>query len=114
MDAAERAKDILASWERRDLTGLQAALSRTLGPPVEPGVISTEEQERMELLGGIVSQMRCEIRQMPVLADPGEGAQVCFRLLRHLAASGQSPAVRSENLYFLPYRRPARRAFASR
>ena len=103
MDSAERARGILASWERRDLTSLDTLLSRTLGGPVEFGPITTEEQERMELLGGIATQMRSEIKHLRFTEDPGEHAQVCFRLLRHLAESSASPAVRSAKVASFPY-----------
>ena len=103
MDSANRARGILASWERRDLTSLETLLSRTLGGPVKSGPVTTEEQERMELLCGIASQMRSEIKHLRVSGDPGEHAQVCFRLLRHLAESSARPAVRSAKVASFPY-----------
>jgi hypothetical protein len=87
-DSAERARNILDAWQRKDLDGLRAQLGLSTG--LTPG--DAEEQERMDLLHGIAQQMRQDL--------PGDQSEVCFRLLAHLAISGNHPAIRSRKLAF--------------
>lgn len=87
-DSADRARTILDAWQRKDLNSLRAQLS--LPSSVTAG--DAEEQERMDLLDGIAQQMRQNLPE-----DPSE---VCFRLLEHLAVSGNHPAIRSLKLAF--------------
>jgi hypothetical protein len=89
-DSAGRARNILDAWQRKDLDGLRAQLSLPNG--LTPG--DAEEQERMDLLDGIAQQMRQEF--------PPDQSEVCFRLLEHLAISGNHPAIRSRKLAFFP------------
>ena len=89
-DSAERARNILDAWQRKDLDGLRAQLSLSTSLP--PG--DAEEQERMDLLDGIAQQMWQDL--------PGNQSDVYFRLLEHLALSGNHPAIRSRKLAFFP------------
>jgi hypothetical protein len=102
MNSTERASGILAAWERRDLPGLEAELALTQCDCGETGNASIEEQERMDLLGGIAGQMQKDLPQLPAAGDSAERSEVCFHLLRHLAASGKHPPIRSEKLSFFP------------
>jgi hypothetical protein len=86
--SAERARNILDAWQRKDLDGLRAQLSLSSG--LTPG--DAEEQERMDLLDGIAQQMRQDL--------PPNQSEVCFRLLEHLALSGNHPAIRPRKLAF--------------
>jgi hypothetical protein len=70
------------------LDGLRAQLSLSNG--LTPA--DAEEQERMDLLDGIAQQMRQDL--------PPDQSEVCFRLLEHLALSGNHPAIRSRKLAF--------------
>ena len=102
-NSAARARAILAAWQQRDLTRLEAELS--LVPACnEIHDMSFEEQERMELLHDVASQL-CHA------GDPGE---VCQRLLEHLARTGEHPAIRSEKLSFFPCSQSALRTSAFR
>jgi hypothetical protein len=94
-DSAERAADILESWKRRDLCGLEAELDRTRLACSAMTVSNLEEQERMELLDGIASRLQEDIRNLGGLGDSGE---TCFRLLEHLATGGKYSAIRFEML----------------
>jgi hypothetical protein len=87
IDSAGRARNILDACQRRDLDGLRAQLTLPYNPSDNP-----EEQERMDLLDGIAQQMRQDL--------PGDQSEVCFRLLAHLAISGNHPAIRSRKLAF--------------
>ena len=89
-DSAGRARNILDAWQRKDLDGLQAQLILPTG--FTPA--GAEEQERMDLLDGIAHQMRLDL--------PDSQSEVCFRLLEHLAVSGNHPAIRSRKLAFFP------------
>ena len=80
MDAEARARGILATWERGDLAGLDAAL-RAAERAAAHKPLSAEEEERLELLEGIVRQMRSEMAEGDI-AQP----ETYRRLLRHLAA----------------------------
>jgi hypothetical protein len=93
--SAKRAADILEFWKRLDLCGLEAELDRTRRACTASTAASFEEQERMELLGGIAGQIQDGIRN---LDGPGESAETCFRLLEHLAASGKCSVIRFETL----------------
>jgi hypothetical protein len=88
IDSAGRARTILDAWQRKDLDGLRAQLTLPYNPSDNP-----EEQERMDLLDGIAQQMRQHL--------PGDQSEVCFRLLEHLALSGNHPAIRSRKLAFV-------------
>ena len=80
MDSEARARGILATWERGDLAGLDAALNSAEGLAADQ-TQSGEEEERLELLEGIARQMRREMAQGDI-AQP----EIYRRLLRHLAA----------------------------
>jgi hypothetical protein len=88
-DSAGRARNIIDAWERKDLDGLRAQLTL----PHDPSV-SSEEQERMDLLAGIAQQMRQGL--------PPDQSEVCFRLLEHLAFSGTHPPIRARKVAFFP------------
>jgi hypothetical protein len=89
IDSAGRARNILDAWQRRDLDGLRAQLTLAYNPSDNP-----EEEERMDLLDGIAQQMWQDI--------PANQSDVYFRLLEHLALSGNHPAIRSRKLAFFP------------
>jgi hypothetical protein len=88
-DSADRARNILEAWQQRDLDGLKAQLTIAYNPSD-----NLEEQERMDLLDGIAQQIRKDL--------PEAQSEVCFRLLEHLAVSGNHPAIRSRKLAFFP------------
>ena len=88
-DSADRARNILDAWQQRDLDGLRAQLTLAFNPSD-----NLEEQERMDLLDGIAQQIRKDL--------PEDQSEVCFRLLEHLAVSGNHPAIRSRKLAFFP------------
>ena len=88
-DSADRARNILDAWQQRDLDGLRAQLTLAFNPSD-----NLEEQERMDLLDGIAQQIRKDL--------PEGQSEVCFRLLEHLAVSGNHPAIRSRKLAFFP------------
>jgi hypothetical protein len=50
--------------------------------------------------------------RMPCRAEAGERTAVCFRLLQHLAATGEHAAIRSEKLSFFPCSQSDRRISA--
>ena len=81
MDAEARARGILATWDRGDLAGLDAALHSAERVAAAGQALSAEEEERLELLEGIARQMRREMAQGDI-AQP----ETYRRLLRHLAA----------------------------
>jgi hypothetical protein len=94
-NSAARARGILAAWERRDQAGLEVELSlMQAGTAIRD--MSFEEQERMELLSGVATQVRHA-------GIPSGASDVCLRLLEHLAMTGEHPAIRSEKLSFFPY-----------
>lgn len=78
------AGELLAAWRRGSATW-QAALDRTAAFCTRPRLCAVDEEERRELLAGIVEELR----------SPGaaEGAELWAGLLAHLAAS---PAPASE------------------
>lgn len=81
MDAVACAKGILNTWERGDLAGLEAAL-HSAQRAAAGQALSTEEEERLQLLEGIAGQMRREMAHGGI-AQP----ETYRRLLRHLAAN---------------------------
>ena len=81
MDAEARARGILATWDRGDLAGLNAALHSAERVSAAGNGFSADEQERLELLEGIATQMRRDMAQGDI-AQP----ETYRRLLRHLAA----------------------------
>jgi hypothetical protein len=91
MDAEARAKGILATWDRGDLAGLDAALHSAERLAAADNALSAEEEERLELLEGIARQMRREMAQGNI-AQP----DTYRRLLRHLAA------IPAEKPFFFP------------
>ena len=99
-NSAERARHILDAWERRDLTGLEAELSVSPGESL-PGH-SSEEQERMDLLDGITQKLQQDLPYLSLKSGFSEPTEVCFRLLAHLAFSGNHPAIRSKKLAVFP------------
>jgi hypothetical protein len=103
MDSATRARRILEIWDQQDPGGLEAELGHIQQAcAIAPGA-SSGEQERTELLEAIAGQMRQGLR-----------ADVCRRLLEHLATSGAQRPIQSEKLSFFPYSRSARRTSACR
>ena len=103
MDSATRARRILEIWDQQDPGSLAAELGNIEQACCIPGV-SAGEQERTELLEAIAGQMRQGLG----------GADVCRRLLEHLAASAAQRPIQSEKLSFFPYSRSARRTSACR
>ena len=85
MDAEARAKGILATWDRGDLAGLDAALHSAERVAAAGSGLSADEQERLELLEGIARQMRSDM-QPGRMGIPDAQAETYRRLLRHLAA----------------------------
>src|SRR5678816_502205 len=111
MNSTRRARRILDAWERMDLAGIEAELALAECDGVQTGA-SCEEQERLELLSAIVRQIRHDFSRLPGVAETGERTAVCFRLLQHLAATGEQDPIRSEKLSFFPCSRSARRISA--
>jgi len=104
MDSATRARRILEIWDQQDPGSLAAELDHIeRACAMAPGA-SSGEQERAELLEAIAGQMRQGLG----------GADVCRRLLEHLATSGAQRPIQSEKLSFFPYLRSARRTSACR
>ena len=103
--SAQRARQLLDAWNQEDLSALEAE------SPAEPNpsTVDTEEQERLELLDSITSQMRQSMFRKPLDADASQSIETYVRLLEHLATSGQHAPIRSEKLSFLPYSQPERR-----
>jgi hypothetical protein len=100
MNSTERARGILAAWKRKDWPALEAELALTQYDCGETGDASAEEQERMDLLSGIAGQMQKDLPDLQGAGYGGERFEVWSRLLRHLAASGKHPPIRSEKLSF--------------
>jgi hypothetical protein len=97
LDAETRARGILATWDQGDLAGLDAALHSAERLSAERNGLSADEEERLELLGGIAGQMRRDMAQGDI-AQP----ETYRRLLRHLAA------IPTGKLFSFPYSRCAR------
>lgn len=100
IDSAGRARNILDAWQRRDFDGLKAELTLPSGLMADDNF---EEQERMDLLRGIAQQMRQDLPDLSLASNRGNQPEVCFRLLEHLAQSGNHPALRSRKLAFFPH-----------
>src|SRR5258708_13567325 len=107
-----RARRILDAWERMDLPGIEAEVALAALDGSEAQSAGCEEQERLDLLGGIAVQLRQDFSRLPRLADAGERTALCFRLLQHLAETGEHAPIRSEKLSFFPYSQSARRISA--
>ena len=75
MRCRDHARTILSAWRKGD----QERVGTLLGQA--PGGISSDEEERRELLDGIIARLRSSPS-----GDPA--AVVSLRLLRHLAAAG--------------------------
>lgn len=112
MNSTGRARRILDAWERMDLAGIEAELALAESAGAQTDGASCEEQERLELLDGIARQMRQDFSRLPGMAEAGERTAVCFRLLQHLAATGECGPIRSEKLSFFPCSQSARRISA--
>ena len=112
INSTGRARRILDAWERMDLPGIEAELALAECDGAQTGGTSCEEQERLDLLGGIARQMRQDFSSLPGMAEAGERTAVCFHLLQHLAATGEHAAIRSEKLSFFPCSQSARRISA--
>jgi hypothetical protein len=110
INSTGRARRILDAWERMDLAGIEAELA--LADGAQTGGASCEEQERLDLLSAIARQIRQDSSRLPGRAEAGERTAVCFRLLQHLAATGEHAAIRSEKLSFFPCSQSARRISA--
>jgi hypothetical protein len=106
-----RARRILDAWERMDLAGLEGELAQAESDGAAMGDASYEEQERLDLLSGIVRQMHQDFSHLPAVTGE-EPTAICFRLLQHLAATGEYAAIRSEKLSFFPYSQSGRRISA--
>jgi hypothetical protein len=111
MNSTGRARRILDAWERMDLPGIEAELALAESDGAQTGA-SCEERERLDLLDGIARQMRRDFSRLPGVAEAGECTAVCFRLLQHLAATGEHAPIRSEKLSFFPCSQSARRISA--
>lgn len=114
MNSTGRARRILDAWERMDLAGIEAELVLAECDGAQTGGASCEEQERLDLLSAIVRQIRQDFSRLPRVAEAGERTAVCFRLLQHLAATGEQDPIRSEKLSFFPCSQSARRISACR
>jgi len=112
LNSTARARRILDAWERMDLRGIAAELALAERDGARTGIASCEEQERLDLLGAIAGQMRQDLSPLPGVADAGERTAVGFRLLQHLAATGEHVPIRSEKLSFFPCSQSARRISA--
>ena len=112
LNSTARARRILDAWERMDLRGIEAELALAECDGTRTGNASCEEQERLDLLGAIARQIRQDSLRVPGRAEAGERTAVCFRLLQHLAATGEHAAIRSEKLSFFPCSQSARRISA--
>lgn len=110
INSTGRARRILDAWERMDLAGIEAELA--LADGAQTDVASCEEQERLDLLSAIARQIRQDFSRLPGMAEAGERTAVCFRLLQHLAATGEHAAIRSEKLSFFPCSQSARQISA--
>jgi len=107
-----RARRILDAWERMDLPGIEAELALAEVEGAQTNGNSCEEQERLDLLGGIAREMRQDFSRLPGVGEAGERTAVCFRLLRHLAETGEHASIRSEKLSFFPCSQSGRRISA--
>jgi hypothetical protein len=107
-----RARRILEAWERMDLSGIETELALAERDMAQTSHGSFEEQERLDLLDGIARQMRQDFSRLPGVAEAGERTAICFRLLQHLASTGEDIPIRSEKLSFFPCSQSARRISA--
>jgi len=101
-DSAARARGILDAWERRDLGGLQAELNLAHHPCGQAPGHNFEELERLDLLDGIAQQLQQDLPFLFLTSGPAGRPEVCYRLLTHLALSGDHPAIRSKRLAVFP------------
>lgn len=104
MDSATWARRILEIWDQQGPGDLEAELGHLQQACATAPGASSGEQERTELLEAIAGQMRQGLG----------GADVCRRLLEHLATGGAQRPIQSEKLSFFPYSRSARRTSACR
>ncbi|HXI40125.1 MAG TPA: hypothetical protein VNH83_09105 [Bryobacteraceae bacterium] len=111
-NSTERARRILDAWERMELSEIQAELVLAESDGARTGDTSSEEHERLDLLGGIAGQLRQDFSRVPRVAEAGERTALCFRLLQHLAETGEHASIRSEKLSFFPCSQSARRISA--
>lgn len=111
-NSTERARLILDAWERMDLPEIEAELALAEGDGAQADSASGEEQERLDLLGGIAAQLRQDFSRLPRVPEAGERTALCFRLLHHLAETGEHAPIRSEKLSFFPCSQSARRISA--
>ena len=107
-----RARRILDAWERMDLAEIEVELALAECDGAQAGAPSSEELERLDLLGGIARQLRQDFSRLPRGAEAGERTTLCFRLLQHLAETGEHAPIRSEKLSFFPCSQSARRISA--
>src|SRR5438552_12668261 len=103
MDAEARARGILAMWDQGDLAALDAALRSAERVAAEGNGLSAEEEERLELLDGIVGHLRRDMAHTGSAGIPDTKAETYRRLLRHLAGGGYGPAIPPEKPSFFPY-----------
>jgi|SRR5579859_508708 len=111
-NSTERARRILDAWERMDLTEIEAELALAERDGAQAHSASSEEQERLDLLEGIAGQLRQDFSRLPRVPEAGERTALCFRLLQHLAATGEDIPIRSEKLSFFPCSQSVRRISA--
>ena len=107
-----RARRILEAWERMDLPEIEAELALAECAGARAVNASSEEQERLDLLGGIAGQLRQDFSRLPRVPEAGERTALCFRLLQHLAETGEHAPIRSEKLSFFPCSQSARQISA--
>jgi len=111
-NSTERARRILDAWERMELPEIAAELVLAERDGAQTGDASCEEHERLDLLRGIAGQLRQDFSRWPRVAEAGERTALCFRLLQHLAETGEHASIRSEKLSFFPCSQSARRISA--
>ena len=112
INSTERARRILDAWERMELPEIETEVALAVCDAGQASLASSEEQERLDLLGGIAGQLRQDFSRLPRMAEAGERTALCFRLLQHLAETGEHTPIRSEKLSFFPCSQSARRISA--
>jgi hypothetical protein len=91
MNSKDRARGILAAWQRRDLASLEAELTLARHDCAEAEAATSREQERMELLGVIALRVLEDLPKIKHAGDPDSSMESCFRLLEHLVKTGSHP-----------------------
>ena len=91
MNSEDRARGILAAWQRRDLSSLEAQLTLARYDCAEGAAATSREQERMELLGVIALRVLEDLPHLMHASDTDSSMESCFRLLEHLVKTGSHP-----------------------